>query len=430
MSVSTDAMYNASSRYLHEKYIIHFPGIEPLEVTKSNFLISGDVLEESYKTSASPFGDVTSNELELSLFNEDKMFSPGNESSPYYGKIKRGVKIEAFIRPDEVTDWDPLGVFYVTSWSVASAGTVANITANDSLYAVLNAPVPSMIIYRNVTFSQFITDFFSLFNVSVTVDSSIRHTLPYVFTSGYSTNKELLLDLLTAVLADCYCDHTGNIVIRGKVTERPLRVILTDSDQLISVAVKQSIETDYDSATVTYAMWQESSEKEILTVKDMALPAGITTPEPMNFSSTPVVSVHSLRAAVKPRDIDATTDHISVTLQSSDAVTTDLTIIGTTLDKVESVISTAGNASVDIKSNFIQSKAMAESVCSYADAYVKADVPTLDIVLRGNPKLALGDKVRISSAKYAIEYTGVITKANYKYSGSLSCDISLVAAQV
>ena len=97
MSVSTDEMYNAESRYLHQLFKIHFSSSEVLEVTKSKYLISSSNLEESYKSSDSPFGDVTSNELTLTLYNENNIFNPINRASKYYGLIKRGVKIEAFI---------------------------------------------------------------------------------------------------------------------------------------------------------------------------------------------------------------------------------------------------------------------------------------------------------------------------------------------
>ena len=91
MAASTDAMYNAESRYIHERFLIYFTSV-PLEVTKSNYLVSSSVLEESSKLSDSPFGTITSNELTLSLFNESGLFNPQNTSSPYYGQIKKGIK--------------------------------------------------------------------------------------------------------------------------------------------------------------------------------------------------------------------------------------------------------------------------------------------------------------------------------------------------
>ena len=83
--LSTDADYNAESRWLEQKVVIHFSGMTPLEVTKDNLLITTSILEESHSNNgASPFGGVTSNELTMELLNEDSIFSPTNVNSPYY----------------------------------------------------------------------------------------------------------------------------------------------------------------------------------------------------------------------------------------------------------------------------------------------------------------------------------------------------------
>lgn len=429
MSASTDAMYNAESRYLHTRYLINFSSTNVLEVLRSNYLVSADILEESYKDSESAFGDVTSNELELSLYNADNIFSPDNAQSPYSGLIRKGIKIEAFIRPDEADEWDPIGVFYVSSWSVASTGSVADVRAYDALYNVINGAVPTMPVYRNVPFKKFVEDFFGLFNLQVIVDPSITLTLNYAFTSGYTSNRALLNDLLTAVLADCFCDHSGIVHIVSKRGSAELRATLTDNDQIISVTRKQTIEANYDSAAVMLFSWQDSAEKEVLNLKELVVPAGTSATAQTTFSSTPVTSVRSIKASVKPIGFAATADNIVVTLQSTEEVVTDISIVGTALDKVESEISTPGTNPFKVTSNFIQSKAVADDVCSYSDTFVKAVAPTLELSIRGNPLLQLGDTVLIDSSKYNINYTGVIIKANYKYTGGLTCNLKLIAVQ-
>ena len=96
---------------------------------------------------------------------------------------------------------------------------------------------------------------------------------------------------------------------------------------------------------------------------------------------------------------------------------------------MESEISTPGTNPFKVTSNFIQSKAVADDVCSYSDTFVKAVAPTLELSIRGNPLLQLGDTVLIDSSKYNINYTGVIIKANYKYTGGLTCNLKLIAVQ-
>ena len=427
--LSTDAMYNASSRYLHKMYRIHFSGAKVLEVLRSDYLLSSSILEESYGVSSSPFGDVTSNELELSLLNSDGIFNPKNTESPYYGFIRRGIKIEAFVRPDEVDEWDPAGVFYVTDWSTSSSGMSAEVLANDKLYSIVNAPVPSMPIVRDIPFAYFIRQYFSLFDAEVTVDDSIDLVLPYGFTSGYSDNRALLTDLMTAAIADCYCDHSGNVTVRSKVAARDTRATFTDDDQIVTVSIKQSLATDYDSASVSYNSMQESAEQEVLSISEIAVSPGTNTTALTKFSSSLVTSVKSIRAestsVVKPIGYTATADSIICSLNSNGSAAARLTVIGTVLEKVSSVVSTPGSSAVELDSSFVQTLENANRVLKYTDRFVNAEQPSLDLVIRGNPRLQLGDKIEVDSTKYKTQFVGTLTKAKYIYDGGLSCEVTL-----
>lgn len=434
MSVSTDEMYNSSDRYLHEKFNIHFSNDIVLEVLKSNYLVSSDIIEETFKSSNSPFGDITSNELSLSLMNENGLFNPKNTSSPYYGLIRRGIQIEAFIRPDEVTEWDRIGVYYVTDWNTSSSGTIADVTACDALYSVLNAPVPSLGISKDIPFTQFITEYFALFDLNVTVDAAIQLTVPYVFTSGYTDNRRLLADLMIAAIADCFCLHDGSIAIVSKTAPRSLRATITDDDQIVSAAIKQTIATDYDSAQVTCNAMQESAEKNILSISDLSVAPGITNTELTSFSSDRVASVRSINIesedTVKPVSFDATADHIICNLQSTSDATVNLNIIGTVLESVSSIVSTEGTFAIEINSAFVQTQSNARSLATYVDSYVNEAMPTLDLSIRGNPRLELGSLIRAKSDRYKVDFTGVLTKVKYAYAGGLHCDITLTAMTV
>ena len=431
MSVSTDEMYNSGDRYLHKRFLIHFSKTNVLEVLRSNYLMSSNILEETFKVTDSPFGELSSNELELSLLNIDGTFNPKNPSSPYYGLIRRGIKIEAFIRPDEVDEWDPVGVFYVTDWNTSSSGTSAEVVANDALYPILNAPVPSLIMYKDVPFAEFITMYFSLFDIDVSVDKSIDLTIPYAFTSGYTDNRKLLADLMTAAMADCFCKHDGSVAIVSKVAPLAIRAEMTDNDQIISIALKQSISTDYDSAKVTCNTMQESAEQSILTISDLNVTPGINDTELTKFSSDVVSSVRSISVigtdTVKPISFNATTDSIVCSLQSTSNATIKLDVVGTVLDSISSVLYTEGASAIEVNSKFVQTQYRAKTILDYVDAYVKAATPTLDLTIRGNPRLELGSLIHINSDRYKVDFTGVLVKVKHSYTGGFTCDITLAA---
>ena len=433
MSISTDEMYNSHSRFIHKKFVIHFSASEILEVSKSDYLVQSSILEESFKLSDSPFGEVTSNELTLTLFNEDGMFNPANSKGKYYGLIKKGIKIESFIKVDEVDEWSRLGVFYVTNWVANSGGISASVTAYDILYNVINGSVPSFPVYRNVEFNEFINDYFEYFNITdVEVDTSINWIIPYAYTSAYSSNKEFLSDLMIGALADCFCNHDGGVVIKSKASNRPLRATLTDDDQVISMSIKQSIDTDYDSVNVTCNIGQESSEQSLLSVSDVKVSVGNNGSGKLVLNSQPALSIKSIKTegsnAVTIPSFNASANEFECILRSTAVTNTSLNVFGTVLETVSSNIGELGDAPLSVDSRYVQDSSKANEILKYAEDYVKASVPTLEVTARGNPNLQLGDKISIESDFYKINYTGIIVKAEYKYTGNLSAVLTLIDA--
>lgn len=432
MPTSTDTMYDAESRYIHQIFKIYFSESDPLEVTKENYLISSSFLEESYKLSDSPFGDVSSNETSFTLYNENGLFNPSNRDSKYYGRIKKGIKIEAFIRPDESDEWDPMGVFYVDDWYTSSSGVTAEVTAHDALYNVLNGSVPSFPVFRNITFATFMSMYFSYFGYDADIDPSVDLVIPYVYTSAYSNNKAFLSDILKAALADCFCDHAGRIKVVSKVSARPKRAALTDDNQIINISIKQSITTDYDSVTVEYNKGQESNEQPLVELNAFEVSPGINSTGKLSLSRQPVLSIRSLKTtcadAIRIVSFNASANELTASLQSTVDASTRLDIVGTVLDSVKFSIGEAVNAPLEIKSLFIQEIGTALNIKDYAQAYIDANMPTLELSIRGNPRLQLGDKIEIDSAYYKVKYIGVIVMAKYEYEGSLSCSLTLVDA--
>lgn len=431
--MSTDAMYNAQSRFLHQKLNVYFvPGQNPLEVTRDDYLLSTTILEESSKVSDSPFGDVTSNELSCVLLNSNGMFNPINAQGPYYGRIKRGIRIEAFIRPDGEEEWDPQGVFYVTDWVTGTTGLRADITAYDALYNVIHGPVPPFPVYRDIPFNKFAEIYFGFFGYTVKTD--IDTVLPYVYTSGYTSNKAFLTDLMKSIVADCFCDHNGAICVVSKVAARPTRIELTDDDQIISVDIKQSITTNYDSVSVAYNKCRELENQTLLDVPSLELKPGMNETSKLTFSSQPVLSVNSIKTTgtevAKVVSFEASAKDFSAEIQSTVNTETALLVNGTVLDSVSIQLGDELEEPLKIESRFIQEESTAQAIKDYTESYIESNSPVLNLVVRGNPKLQLCDKIEVSSERYKTSYAGILVSAQYDYDGSLSCKMTLSNASV
>lgn len=425
--------YNKETRYIEQKIIIYFSGLPPVEITRNDFLVDATILEETYSIGGSSFWGVTSNELSFSMYNDSGIFNPENTESPYYGLIKKGVRVSTFIKPVESEIWDPVGMFYITDWITDTNNLIVEVTANDRLYYVLNGVTPGMPVFRNISFNDFITTYFSYFGYTVIVDESITTVLPYVYI-GDQDNREFLTALLTSVLADCFCDHEGNITILSKTKKRALTDTFTDNDQIISVSLKQSITTNFDSVVVTCNKGQESIDQNLLSINDLNIVSGLNKLDKFQFSISPVLCVKSLRTScaedIKIKSFTANDSTISCELQSSTNATANLDINGTSLEIISSIIGESGNAPMSIESKFIQNEDIANTVKYYAEHYVNVNTPTLELKVRGNPELKLGDMIMVDSSYYKVKYTGTIAKVQYDYQGHLSCALTLINASL
>lgn len=430
--MSTDTMYNSQSRFLHQMLKVYFSGQEPLEITRDNYLLSTTIFEESGKISDSPFGDVTSNELTGIILNEKGMFNPINAQGPYYGKIRRGIRIEAYIRPDETEEWDPQGVFYVADWTTTSSGMRAEVTAYDKLYNVIHGPLPSLPVYRDIPFNEFAKIYFGFFGYAVNTD--ITTVLPYVYTSGYASNKAFLTDLMRSIVADCFCNHNGEICIVSKIAKRDTRATFTDADQIISIDIKQSITTNYDSISVMYNKCRELENQKLLDVSDLGVKPGINEIGKLTFSSQPVLGVTSIKTTgtefAKVTSFNASVKDFRAEVQSAADTMISLVVTGTLLDSVAIQIGEELEEPLRIDSKFVQEESTAQTIKEYCETYISSNSPVLNLIVRGNPKLQLGDKIEVTSVKYKTNYTGIISSVQYDYEGSLSCKMTLTNASV
>lgn len=439
--ITSDDNYNAETRYLEQKAIIHFSGISPLEITRDNYLVGTSVLGEAYSSSGStPFGGVTSNECDIDIYNEDGIFSPTNASSPYYKKMKEGVKVEIFIRPkvddedEEQYKWDPMGVYYIKDWYTDSNGLLASITAYDILYTILNGAIPAMPVFRNISFITFMRLYFSYFGQEVIIDESLDFEIPYVYASEHGSNKEFLAELLHGALADCFCNNEGKICIVSKTGTVQKRATLTDQDQIISIKIKQSLNNGYDSVSVSYIHGQESIEQSLLSLKDLTLQSGLTEIDKMTLTTSPALSIRSItvtgESSAKVVTFNANAKEFTSRIQSSADMNAELNVIGTALETVKFTIGTPIERPLAINSRFIQDDARAKKVLQYTEAYVKADMPILEMTIRGNPRFEIGDILEVSSTRYKLNYIGTLIEAKYEYKGNLTCQIVLADASM
>ncbi len=434
---ATDAEYNARTRNTEFKVELYLYGDlrEPLIIDRDNFLIDCSLLEETNSEEKSPFGSVTANEISIRLMNTDSIFSPTNVSSPYYGYMKHGVKLKVFIRPSARNgveyNWDPLGEFYVTDWDASLTSIIADITAADKLYKVFEQPDIKVPVMRDTNFVTFFKYIFNILGVPVTVDESLIRTLAMIYSKD--TNKDLLTKVSIGAIANCFCNHNGDAVVQSIIAKRPLRATLTDDDQIIDAGASQSSDTSYTGTSVTCNAPSESAPTELLNVPEFVVPVGTVQHKPISLSETPMVRL-IYASLIGTRDayvenIKGTNTDIIITTRNELNMESQmpLSVFGTYIINTATTFSDGSPTDLVIDNPYVQTSEYAEYYKRVLQKYISSETPVITVQVRGNPLLNLGDKIRIVSEKYKLDFTGIILRQELIYNGALSGTITLLS---
>lgn len=430
MAVSSDASYNASSRTIYHKVDIYLDGdsADPLSVTRDNYMVTTSLLEEA-TSGDTPFDGVSSNEITVNLNNTDSIFTPTNTGSAYYGKMKRGVKIVPYFRTSESDDWGQIGTFYVTDWSASPTSSVAVVTADDKLYNIFGQDAVDMQVTSDTLVSDFYASFFALFSVVPVIDATITASLAKAFNE--LGNKEFLSALSTAFFCICNCAHDGVVTIKELSTPQELRATITDADQVKTIDVKLSISSDYDSAYLKYYVPQESAEESVLNINEISLGSEDSSLT-YTLDNAPLIRLKSISFSNNSVlltfvSMAATSKTITIVLSDiPDDTTTSLNVNGVYLEKISYEIGSQGENPLSVDNVYIQDTQSALDYKDIMDRFTASVTPVIQATIKGNPNLQIGDKIRLISARYGVDFTGIIMKQQFDYDGGLSCDITLL----
>ena len=440
--VATDADFNSSAREIVCKLDIYFDGDDkpPMTITRDNYLVDADFLNESGADSTNPLNAISSDEISFRLYNDNGLFNPSNSSGALYGKIKTNVLIIPYIKPvvnEEDIEWIQLGKYYATDWKATITGTIADVVANDKLFEVFNMVAPVMPIMEDVSFYTFFRKYFKALkqlDTRVKIDESLTTRVPYAYTKDSVVNS--LQEMSQGAMAMCICGKDGIIYVESLTKQKSIRAVLTDEDQIISADIQQTALKAYDGVELTYLYGQLTDQIEVLRLQNLTFQSGISALDKVAFETTPVrvVSYCSVQAPknIYIRSYVATPWDIKMTAvnETGEAVTGTVIVNGFAVNFVENYLVDNGDKLLKIKNEFIQRKSYANTYKQLLNRFVSNDIPTLTLSIRGNPLLNIGDKISVVSKKYNLNYTGVIQRLKYRYDGGLTCDMTLLNATI
>lgn len=442
MVATTAADYNSTDRAIELAIDIYFdgPSHAPVRCTKDNYIMDCTLLDEACADGATFVGDPSSNELSFTLLGENGRFNPTNASSPYYGKIKTGVKIVAYVRPMDLAEeveyeWDQLGVFYVTDWQTDVTGITASVIANDELYYLLNSGLTKLHVLDDVSYEELLEAFLDYNGYTAHIIGDLSTHIPFGFIT--LTNSKFLSEFSTGALAYIFCTHSGDIEVRCIDHDSAIDYVLTDADQIISIKADQSILLEYDGVSLTYDAPYISDEKNLLTIKDVTIGAGIQSRYQMQqFSSVPVYAINRAQIVsdhkLTIKDIDANAIDISYTIHNATSAASIFAISfeGFVLESLKSVKEDDGVSLLKLENVYIQTEDYADYVKQLLSKYISLNVPKLELEVRGNPKYTIGSKLHITSEAYGVDFTGILTRQKYKYDGGLSATLTVMNSEI
>lgn len=429
------ALYNAQSRKINAQLDFYFTGT-PVTIDKSNYLISFNLLEELGKDAESnPIGDVSANELDIKLFNDNGIFSPSNTDSPYYGLMKAGVKVVVKMRASELSDWDDLGTFYVNDWYAEVTGLQASVTCYDKMHSVINSPLPVLPVTKNVLYKDAFIAFLDALGVQHNVDASIAGIMSWWY--ALNRSADTLKSLSSASMAAVFCDRHDTISVLNTATAKEVKETLTDGDQIISASITQSITRDYDGLDISINSAQLSDMVTLLDVKEYAINTGMAKSGAVAFNERPVARVEcvtldipSTYVSLSGFSYNTDTIEFSTRNDSSAPHLAAIKAYGRIIEVVKTTYEKHGSNPLVFDNAYAQTEDVVEPIRNMLFRFVASQLPVLSLTIRGNPKLQLGDKLTVQSAKYNLLFTGILQRASYTYDGALRCNINLVDSRI
>lgn len=443
MRPTTVADYNSNDRALEMAIDIYFNGIgsPPLRCTRENHIIDCSLLDEACVDSSTPLGAPSSNELSFTLLGENGLFNPANTASTLYGKIKTGVPVRAYIRPivnmnvQEEYMWDSLGLFFVTDWQTDITGVTASVTANDSIYQLINKTASKLPVYSNCTYARLLQEFLNYNDASAIIIGSLGIEMAYAYVDD--TNDKFLNEFSLGALAFIYCNHAGIIEVSALERQQEVQYVLTDSDQIISIKADQSILLEYDGVSLTYSAPRLSDEQELVVNNDQVVQAyGRVSYKSNSFSKVPVYGLNRTVieskldcavASIEANSIDIDYDIDNLTGSSG---TFSTRIYGYVIESNDYTLEDVGDNLLKVSNKYIQTEEYAQHVKALLNRYTAAKVPKLELEVRGNPKYAIGSKVRVHSIAYNVDFTGILIRQQFVYDGGLRATMTILNSEI
>ena len=434
------------------KAVIKFDEVTEYEVymdsNEDNFITKLDVTLNEGNSKVNPLGIMTSNSINICIYDADDNLSPSNEDSIYRDKIMNGIEIDLYISFDGLT-WESYGKWYTTSWSGSfnkGGHDIVSITAEDRLNTLGNMELPLVEASANVPIGDLITNVLravGLDDGEFYIDSRIDTSMTYGVTVGTKV-REFLNNVCQMMFIKVIVDRAGIICFV------PATDLYNDSNEITiygedtgSLQNKNVSNIDYSKVRVKYISETNKEYKKILDNQEVKIRNGYNEVS-LKFEDK-VLSIEELQIlTTSPNNTCEPTQveyqgyqdgvNLSCNNNGEDATTTEIIAFGyiaagdeNYTEEVIEGISVAGGPTFEFDSQQIMSSADADLLCANIVQYIEMN--SKNVVMSGTaitPKLYLEDKVTLSDTGTFYDGVYKVIELNLRFGDDYNMDMTLV----
>lgn len=440
---------NADERSHVARVLVYFDGDNnPPVVFEDEGITKISLLEEAHAESGNPLGAVSSNELTLGFDNSARIFTPTNQDSPYFGKLKPNVLIRAYLGLETsagVFEYVPLGVFRTGDWSAPSDSVEATVTCYDCLYELGQKDVPMLPVAADTTIYAMFEMLFKTLGMSANeydIDTSLRQKVIL----GWLPKGKVQAALQTLAVAGNCCvmaDRYGRIRVRSNFTPGDPVAIFGEDNQLVWVDNPLQYQSIYSAVRANHCIPMVQEPSSVLKIDNLTIPHGGTTLWDLEFKD-PVYSVEQIRllgaqnSRLSGLEYGTSGINIEVTNPGHDE-TVGIEVIGRVIKVTVSsytvrdkqATATIGEKEMPIDNHLIQDQVTARRYAASLLHLLKNPLNTYKATIRGNPALEAGDVIRLVSETTKLGAVNVIlSRISMDYDGGLEADIDCAAQLV
>lgn len=416
-------------------------GKEMVDITET--LVSFSI-DESVSQGSLPYGQITYNQLSITVDNLDKRYMLNNSQSPYYGKLisLKRIRIEYQIEYEEEKYYTiALGDYYVDSWKATTDSSTATVTAFDILYKYGSNPLRKSKIYKQIS----VTKAFQLLfeeNGITTKEYAISPGLSTILDFWWSEG-ETLADSLQALAeiagANVFCDKNGMIRVKPIWDSTPKVMDLKDEDVIINTKAEPNYKEAYSIVDIKYKAYNELKIEEIYkSDSNIEISAGSTVTKEFKCSSNNILDILAVTVSntsyITVLSFECINDICRVKLFNTlnKLASFSISIIGRRIDAVDkeyiSDNECDANNTLSMDTNYILHEREVTRLAAQLKNLYRGNITSITLDIRALPHLELYDRVMLNSDYVGIYDEFYVTALSYDFSEGLMGTVTLSAS--